>query len=164
MGQRHGNNSHRSNSMEKMKERWIECQPAHICHAGPSHSDPPTMPRGPLQPPAHCWGGCRGGPPTGMIADKGLQDHTAFDISFVLLRHNKSCSGVLPKYKSVHGGHGRKVKEKDPWSNGKETLLSCSHLSCPFPHPMSERVFLKTLSLWRTPPPPLPACASWTLD
>lgn len=70
--------------MEKMKERWIECQRVHICHAGPSHSDTPTMPLGTLQPPAHCWGGCPGGPPAGIISVKvsEITLHLAFRLFY----------------------------------------------------------------------------------
>lgn len=109
--------------MEKMKERWIECQCAHICHAGPSHRDTPTMPLGMLQPLAHCWGGCWGGPPSGIITAKGLRDHTAFDISFVLLEHNKSCPQVLQKHNQYMGAIVE-GKGENSRSNGKETLLS----------------------------------------
>lgn len=71
------------------------------------------------------------------------------------------------KPQPMYGSHRRKVKEKNPRSNGKETLLSCpycSHWHRPFSHPVSERVFPKTLCLWTTAPPPLPAHPSCTLD
>lgn len=150
--------------MEKMKERWIECQRAHICHAGPSHSDPPTMPRGPLQPSAHGWGGCPGAPPTGIIADKGLQDHTAFDISFVLLRHDKSCSGVLPKYNRCMGAIVVRERRKIPGITGKKHRYPARTCPVPFYIPFLSVCFSKPSVFGRQPPPPLPACASWTLD
>lgn len=118
---------------------------------------------GPTAAPCTLLGGCRGGPPTGMITDKGLQDHTAFDILFVLLRHNKSCSGVLPKYKSVHWGQDRKVKEI-PGVTGKKHCYLAHTCSVPFHTPCLSVCLSKPSVFGRQPPPPLPACASWTLD